>query len=79
VTRPAPDLLVLVEPDDDLGEDLDTAARRLVAGGLHRCRHLMAALRREGFPRRRGTLHRAARLALLAAGIPVRPGSPGRR
>lgn len=79
MTRPASDLIILVEDDDTLGESLDQAASRLVAGGLHRCRHLIAALRREGFPRRRGTLHQAARSALLAARIPVRPGSPGRR
>jgi hypothetical protein len=71
-------LLVVVDADDELGEDLDQAARRLVAGGLHRVRHLIPALRSMGFPRRRGTLAAAANRALKAAGIEVRAGRPRR-
>ena len=72
------DIVIVVETGDELGEDLDSAAQRLVAGGLRRVRHLIGALRHEGFPRRRGTLAAAARSALLAAGVPIRR-SGGRR
>lgn len=71
------DLVVVVDADDELGESLDQAAGRLVASGLRRVRHLIAALRHEGYPRRRDVLHRAARSALLSADLPVVRG--GRR
>jgi hypothetical protein len=77
--RPADDIVVVVEADDGLGEDLDAAARRLVASGLHRVRSLIPALRAEGYPRRRDVLHQAARAALLANGIQVRRGGPRRQ
>ena len=77
MTKPATDFVVVVDDDSPLASTLDQDAARLVQEGTRTARGLIAGLRAAGHARRRGTLLRAARTALLAAGVAVVRG--GRR